>query len=820
MASKYAVETAFKLIDKATEPLAKIGVQGNAVGKQLKKDFLKAQDQLTGIGKAAKKAAITITAVGAAAAGAFAVKGVKDAIEFNTAFTKVSTIADTTNISLDKLSKQIIKVSDVTGMAANELAQFQYKSINLGIKTADSAGFVQSAVKAAKASFSDTGIVIEGLTKVINAYGLEATDADRIAGQMYIATSKGNASFEQLNSTLGKVLPTAARLNVGTDELFASITALTANSIETPKAMKGIEKILETITDPTAAAAKAARKLGIEFSATALRSKGLEGFLRDIKEKTGGSEDAIMSLFGSIDSLNAITVLTGEGANNFTNALESMKNASGAVDTAFNKVMESPAERWGKIMNKIKNAGITLGTELSPIIEKVMVKINGFVDKMKDFDFKPIADKAAVIFDKIWSFAGVVIKLAEFIWKLRVPILAVVGALAIYRGGMLLAAATVNAFTAAQNVMKAVQLTAAIITGNQTKAMALYKAGTMGASIQTILFSARQKAAAAFNFIGVLGKQAAAFLLLKVQLVGAKIATIAYAVAQKAAAIGANIAAAAQWAWNAAMTANPIGLIIAAIVALIAIIVICVKNWDKITDALKNAWEWVKKTASMIWEGLCNAFIKLKQYVSENSEKVFAFIAIFSGPFAIILSVIKELRENWGAIVDAFKTEGIIAGFKKLGGVILSAVLAPIQGLLEVLAKIPGVNKLLGPAVDKIKSFREELKGNGIETEVTQKITPQISYGMPPQMQTKTANSMANVPNYGIEDKNTKMVSAAAMMPTRPMTTAEQYVYNQTQTTNREQVDISVKAEQGSAARVTRQPKTPNVTVAASGGNK
>lgn len=37
---------------------------------------------------------------------------------------------------------------------------------------------------------------------------------------------------------------------------------------------------------------------------------------------------------------------------------------------------------------------------------------------------------------------------------------------------------------------------------------------------------------------------------------------------------------AAQWLWNAAMNANPIGLIIAAIVALIAIVVVAIKHWD------------------------------------------------------------------------------------------------------------------------------------------------------------------------------------------------------------------------------------------------
>jgi len=820
MANKYAVETAFNIIDRATEPLAKIGVKGNAIGKQLKKDFLKAQDQLASLGNAAKKAGIAIAAAGVAAAGAFAVKGVKDAIEFNTAFTKVSTVADTAKISLDALNKGLIEVSNQTGIAAKDLAGMQYDAIVSGISTADSIDFLATAVKAAKASFTDTGTVIDSLTSIINAYGLEASDAQKIAGQMLITNNLGKTSFEELNSSLGKVLPTASRLNVSTDELFASITALTANSIETPKAMKGLEKILEAIQNPSNNAAQAARRLGIDFSAAALRSKGLTGFLEDIREKTGGSEEAIMSLFGSVESLNAITVLTGKGAGQFTEALEQMRNASGAVDTAFNKVMATPAERFSLLLNKMKNAGINLGTALLPIFEKIMGKADEFVNRIKDFDFQPIADKAAAVFDKIAGFADVIINLIGFIWNLRVPILAVIAAVAIYKGGMLIAAAAVNTFTAAQNISKAVQLAAALITGNQTKAMALYKAGTMGASIQTILFAARQKAAMAIDFVGSIAKQGAAFVALQAQLIAAKIATVALTVAQKAAAVASKIAAAAQWVLNAAMTANPIGLIIAAIAALIAIVVLCVKNWDKITEALKMAWEWIKNVASMIWDKLCNAFQSLIGFVKDNSEKVLGFISIFTGPFAVIFSIIKELKDNWGAIVEAFKTDGIIAGFKKLGGVILSAVLAPIQGLLEVLAKIPGVNKLLGPAVEKIKEFRENLKGNNIETEVVQNVVPaQVSTVVPRavnQTSTGTAGIPANIaPN--ITGRNNQTITAATTPATRPMTTAEQYRYSES--VSREQVDINVRADQGSAARVTRQPRSPNVRVAASGGN-
>ena len=41
MATKYAVETVYKLIDNITKPLDKIGIKGKTVGRGLKNEFTK-----------------------------------------------------------------------------------------------------------------------------------------------------------------------------------------------------------------------------------------------------------------------------------------------------------------------------------------------------------------------------------------------------------------------------------------------------------------------------------------------------------------------------------------------------------------------------------------------------------------------------------------------------------------------------------------------------------------------------------------------------------------------------------------------------------
>ena len=80
-------------------------------------------------------------------------------------------------------------------------------------------------------------------------------------------------------------------------------------------------------------------------------------------------------------------------------------------------------------------------------------------------------------------------------------------------------------------------------------------------------------------------------------------------------AMGASkvtLATIAQWAWNTAMTANPIGLVIAAIAAFVVAIIILIKNFDKILKFIKWIWSGLKFMGSIFLEVAKNMLAPLK----------------------------------------------------------------------------------------------------------------------------------------------------------------------------------------------------------------
>lgn len=138
---------------------------------------------------------------------------------------------------------------------------------------------------------------------------------------------------------------------------------------------------------------------------------------------------------------------------------------------------------------------------------------------------------------------------------------------------------------------------------------------------------------------------------------------------EAAAAACTKIWTGAQRLLNAAMTANPIGLVIAAIALLAGLIAAIIVKYD----------QWGASLAMML------------------------------GPFGLVINAIMALKRNWDSIKEAFKTDGIIAGIKRIGVVLLDAVLYPVQQLLQSLQNIPGIGKYAKSGADKLAAVRKSL---------------------------------------------------------------------------------------------------------------
>lgn len=98
--------------------------------------------------------------------------------------------------------------------------------------------------------------------------------------------------------------------------------------------------------------------------------------------------------------------------------------------------------------------------------------------------------------------------------------------------------------------------------------------------------------------------------------------------AQKMQALWTKIVTGAQWLWNAAMTANPIGLIVAGVAALVAGIVVCWNKFEGFRKVIFKGWEALKLFGTVIKDYVIN---RIKEMVSGITGIGSTLMAFFRG---------------------------------------------------------------------------------------------------------------------------------------------------------------------------------------------
>lgn len=158
-----------------------------------------------------------------------------------------------------------------------------------------------------------------------------------------------------------------------------------------------------------------------------------------------------------------------------------------------------------------------------------------------------------------------------------------------------------------------------------------------------------------------------------------------------------------QWALNAAMNANPIGLVIGLIAALIGIIWMAWKNWDKICNFIGRAWDWLKEVISgicdvlvgvfmPIWDAVCNAVIWLKDIILGVCDVVGGiFTAIWDG----VVKALDKLKEGFNKVTDF------------ITGAFMSAWDSLMKALDAILHPIETAKKAFGRLIDKLKFWNK-----------------------------------------------------------------------------------------------------------------
>lgn len=111
-----------------------------------------------------------------------------------------------------------------------------------------------------------------------------------------------------------------------------------------------------------------------------------------------------------------------------------------------------------------------------------------------------------------------------------------------------------------------------------------------------------------------------------------------------------------QWLFNAAMTANPVGIVVAAIAALVAGLVLFFTKTEAGRKIWETTWNFIKTSIGTVWDTVKSTFDKVTNFLGGLPGKI-ADIgrAMWDGLKLGLKTVLNWISNTWNGFADSFK---------------------------------------------------------------------------------------------------------------------------------------------------------------------
>ena len=601
----------------------------------------------SGLGKFAKLAGAAGVAAGVAV-GAAAVKGISAFADLEKGMNEVFTLMPgISQKAMGDMTGQVKDFSKEFGVLPNDVVPALYQSLSAGVPANNVFEFLETAQKAAKGGVTDLTTAVDGISSVVNAYGSDVIDATKASDLMFTAVRLGKTDFSQLSASLYNVTPVASALGVKFEDVTASLAALTAKGVPTAQATTQIRSALAELgKDGTKAFTAFKEASGKTFPQFVQEGGNLQEAFQVIEKAAADSGKSALDMFGSVEAGQAVLALTGEGTEAFSDALAAMGDSAGATEGAF----QTMDQGIGASLEKIKAAGMVMLIDFG---EKLAPTFQAFADWVVA-NMPMIQEKVGGIFERIGTVAATV---GGVLTGSVLPALSTVAGIAkqvfdvLFRGDF-----TGGPFAEDSpfidnlfQIRDAMGRLAVIVrdvlaaafdristwwkaNGPAITSTAIVMASGIGSAFQA-LAKAAETVRKHWDKIGPVMQKIVAFIVgaliphyiaLGVAATKSAIKNVAAwamnstaAVRHGATIVGQIAVQVAKWAFMGAQSMlhagkvaaawliamGPIGLVTAAVVAVVALIV---ANWDTISAKTRQLWETVKVLTSAAWTGLRN----------------------------------------------------------------------------------------------------------------------------------------------------------------------------------------------------------------------
>jgi len=284
MTAEMDVSIVIKALDEASSTLKQLQNNTHKATKSMVKDFESVSHKLDKIGQSA------LIAGGVMAAGLGL--SVKQAADFETGMSNVSTLIDTNVENMDEMNQKVLDISTNVPVAIGDLTSALYDVRSAGISAANSMTVLENSSKLGVAGLGSTKEATDLVTSSLNAFNLKGKEADKVYDNIFKTVKAGKTTISGLAQGFGGVAGTVASAGIKLDEYLASVAALTTTGLPAAEAHTQLKASISGLTRETKESIALFNALGAKnFKDLVQKSGGMVNAFARIKQELKGNDD-------------------------------------------------------------------------------------------------------------------------------------------------------------------------------------------------------------------------------------------------------------------------------------------------------------------------------------------------------------------------------------------------------------------------------------------------------------------------------------------------------------------------------------------------
>lgn len=308
--------------------------------------------------------------------------------DFENALKQTQAISQATNTQVEQLKENILDVAENSRFTAIEITEAATALAQAGFSMSEIDTTLESVTLLATATGSTLKETVDIATASLGAFQLSADSMPKIVNQITQAMNLSKLDIQKFQLAVQYAGNAASDAGLNFEELLASVSTVANAGVRSGSTLgTGFRQLLSDMIAPSTKFQKILERLGLTASDVDVRTNGLVGALKKLKDAGFTTNDAYESF--EVRSVAFYTALSNN-LSSYDDLLANLDSSTAAME-ANDIQMGSLAAQTDRMFNQFKSLVEVLGGDLRSALTDTFHLVGNLVGALRDLSDNAIA---------------------------------------------------------------------------------------------------------------------------------------------------------------------------------------------------------------------------------------------------------------------------------------------------------------------------------------------------------------------------------------------------------------------------------------------